>query len=139
MSTEVKLPELGENITAGEVVKVLVKVGDTVAVDQPLLELETDKASFDVPSPIAGKVSSVNVVEGKPAQVGAVIFVVDEGNEGKEGKDGNEGKEGKKEQDVSPEGAEDTSPGRETRETKDVSPEGAEDTSPGRETGRRKM
>ena len=98
MSTEVKLPELGENITAGEVVKVLVKVGDTVAVDQPLLELETDKASFDVPSPVAGKVSSVNVVEGKPAQVGAVIFVVEEGNDGKEGKDGNDGK---RERDVS--------------------------------------
>ena len=104
MSTEVKLPELGENITAGDVVKVLVAVGDTVAIDQPLLELETDKASFDVPSPVAGTVSKVNVEEGKQAKVGAVIFVVEEGQtvkeskgekgEGKDGNDGNDGNDG---------------------------------------------
>lgn len=128
MPTEVKLPELGENITAGDVVKVLVKVGDTVAVDQPLLELETDKASFDVPSPVAGTIKKVNVEEGKQAKVGAVIFVVDEGGEapaadgkdGKEGKDGNDGKDGKdgtEERTVSPEGAADASPGHEARET----------------------
>ncbi|MFA6235513.1 MAG: biotin/lipoyl-containing protein, partial [Bacteroidota bacterium] len=67
MPTEVKLPELGENIKAGDVVKVLVSIGDTVTVDQPLLELETDKASFDVPSPIAGKITAIKVSEGKPA------------------------------------------------------------------------
>ncbi len=93
MPTEIKLPELGENITAGDVVKVLVAIGDTVAVDQPLLELETDKASFDVPSPVAGKVVKINVEEGKKAKVGAVIVVVEEGSKGQEVK-GSKGEEG---------------------------------------------
>ena len=77
MATEVKLPELGENITSGDVVKVLVSVGDTVDVDQPLLELETDKASFDVPSTVAGTVKEIKVKEGGQAEVGAVIMVID--------------------------------------------------------------
>jgi pyruvate dehydrogenase E2 component (dihydrolipoamide acetyltransferase) len=126
MPTEIKLPELGENITAGDVVKVLVAIGDTVAVDQPLLELETDKASFDVPSPVAGKVVKINVEEGKKAAVGAVIVVVEEGEDGKNGNDGKkemDGNEGKKEQDVSPEGAADTSPGREARGTGEPAPD----------------
>lgn len=78
MSTEVKLPEVGENITAGDVVKVLVSVGDSVDLDQPLLELETDKASFEIPSPVAGTVKLIKVEEGTQAQVGAVIMLVDE-------------------------------------------------------------
>ena len=49
MPTEFKLPELGENITAGDVVRVLVSAGDTIAKDQPVLELETDKATIEVP------------------------------------------------------------------------------------------
>lgn len=117
MPTEIKLPELGENITAGDVVKVLVAVGDTIAVDQPLLELETDKASFDVPSPVAGKVVKINVEEGKKAKVGAVIVVVEEGKEGKDGKDG---KDGKAEIDSAapvPEKAEHDSPGLQAAET----------------------
>ena len=78
MSTEVKLPEVGENITAGDVVKVLVSVGESIDVDQPLLELETDKASFEIPSPIAGTVKLIKVEEGTQAQVGSVIMLVDE-------------------------------------------------------------
>jgi pyruvate dehydrogenase E2 component (dihydrolipoamide acetyltransferase) len=78
MSTEIKLPELGENITAGDVVKVLVAVGDSVEVDQPLLELETDKASFDVPSPVSGTIKLIKVKEGGQAEVGKVIMLIDE-------------------------------------------------------------
>jgi pyruvate dehydrogenase E2 component (dihydrolipoamide acetyltransferase) len=78
MATEVKLPELGENITAGDVVKVLVSVGDSVDVDQPLLELETDKASFDVPSTVAGTVKEIKVKEGGQAEVGKVIMLIEE-------------------------------------------------------------
>ena len=52
MPTEFKLPELGENVTAGDVVRVLVAAGDTVAKDQPVLELETDKATIEVPSSV---------------------------------------------------------------------------------------
>jgi pyruvate dehydrogenase E2 component (dihydrolipoamide acetyltransferase) len=50
------LPELGENVASGDVLRVLVKVGDTVAKDQPVLELETDKATIEVPSSVAGRV-----------------------------------------------------------------------------------
>ena len=52
MPTEFKIPELGENVTAGDVVRLLVKPGDTIAMDQPVLELETDKATIEVPSDV---------------------------------------------------------------------------------------
>ena len=54
--TEFKVPELGENVAAGDVTRVLVNVGDTIARDQPVLELETDKATIEVPSSVAGVV-----------------------------------------------------------------------------------
>ena len=57
MAIEFRLPELGEKIKAGDVVKVLVAEGDVIAVDQPVLEMETDKAVIEVPSSVAGKVS----------------------------------------------------------------------------------
>jgi pyruvate dehydrogenase E2 component (dihydrolipoamide acetyltransferase) len=82
MSTEIRLPELGENITEGDVVRILVKQGDVVEKEQPLLELETDKASFDVPSPVAGVVTSIDVSEGGQAVVGKVIMMVDERSTG---------------------------------------------------------
>lgn len=80
MATEITLPELGENITQGDVVKVLVAVGDHVEVEQPLLELETDKASFDVPSPVAGKITELKIRQGGIAKVGEVIALVEESN-----------------------------------------------------------
>jgi len=74
MSTEFKIPELGENIESGDVVKVLVKPGDDVAVDQTVLELETDKAVVEVPSSVQGKVTDVLVKEGEKASVGQVVL-----------------------------------------------------------------
>jgi len=53
---EFKVPELGESITQGDVTRVMVKVGDTIAKDQSVLELETDKATIEVPSSVAGVV-----------------------------------------------------------------------------------
>jgi pyruvate dehydrogenase E2 component (dihydrolipoamide acetyltransferase) len=79
MPTELKLPELGENITTGEVVRVLVNAGETVAKDQPVLELETDKATIEVPAAAGGKVSDVKVKAGDKVQVGQVILTLDEG------------------------------------------------------------
>ena len=70
--TDFTLPELGENVTAGDVLRVLVKPGDTLARDQPVLELETDKATIEVPSSVAGQVKEVKVKAGdkeKPNQV----------------------------------------------------------------------
>ncbi|HET7698826.1 MAG TPA: 2-oxo acid dehydrogenase subunit E2 [Vicinamibacterales bacterium] len=77
---EFKLPELGENITAGDVMRVLVKPGDSVANDQPVLELETDKATIEVPSSVAGTVQDVKVKQGEKVKVGQTIFTVDAKN-----------------------------------------------------------
>jgi len=77
--TEFTLPELGENITTGDVLKVLVKPGDTIARDQPVLELETDKATIEVPSSIAGVVKEIKVKAGDKVKVGQTILSVDEG------------------------------------------------------------
>jgi len=77
--TEFKVPELGENVASGDVAKVLVSVGDTVEKEQPVIELETDKATIEVPSSVAGVVKEVKVKKGDKVQVGAVIFTVDDG------------------------------------------------------------
>jgi pyruvate dehydrogenase E2 component (dihydrolipoamide acetyltransferase) len=74
MANEFKLPELGENIESIQVAKVLVTQGDTVAVDQPVLELETDKATIEVPSSVAGTVEAVHVSEGDEIEVGQVVM-----------------------------------------------------------------
>jgi pyruvate dehydrogenase E2 component (dihydrolipoamide acetyltransferase) len=78
MPTELKLPELGENITAGDVARVLVKPGDTIAKDQAVLELETDKATIEVPSSVAGVVKDVQVKAGQKIKVGQTILTVDD-------------------------------------------------------------
>lgn len=78
MATEVKLPDVGEGIESGTVVSVLVKPGDKIQKDQPLVELETDKAVVEVPSTAAGVVQTVNVKEGDEAPIGAVLVVLEE-------------------------------------------------------------
>lgn len=78
MATEVRLPDVGEGVASGTVVSVLVKPGDRIHKDQPLVELETDKAVVEVPSTVSGVVKQVNVKEGDEAPVGSVLVVVDE-------------------------------------------------------------
>ncbi len=82
MPTELKLPELGENVTAGDVMRVLVKPGDTIAKDQAVLELETDKATIEVPSSVAGVVRDVQVAAGQKIKVGQTILTVDDAGAG---------------------------------------------------------
>jgi pyruvate dehydrogenase E2 component (dihydrolipoamide acetyltransferase) len=79
---EFKVPELGENVAGGDVTSILVKVGDTIAVDQPVLELETDKATVEVPSSVAGRVTDIKVKPGDTVNVGAVVLVVEDGASG---------------------------------------------------------
>jgi pyruvate dehydrogenase E2 component (dihydrolipoamide acetyltransferase) len=79
MPTEFKIPELGENVSAGDVVRVLVKPGDTIAKDQPVLELETDKATIEVPSSVSGTVGEVKVKQGDKVKVGQVVFTIGDG------------------------------------------------------------
>jgi pyruvate dehydrogenase E2 component (dihydrolipoamide acetyltransferase) len=77
MSTQIKLPNLGENIESGDVLSILVREGDTVKADQDLLELETDKATMPIPSPQAGKITKVLVREGDTVNVGAPIMEIE--------------------------------------------------------------
>lgn len=81
VAIEFKLPELGENIEQGDLVRVMVKPGDNVAEGQPVIELETDKAVIEVPSSVQGKVKDINVKEGQKLKVGQTIFTV-EGDRG---------------------------------------------------------
>lgn len=76
MATEFKLPELGENIKSGDLVKVLVSAGDKVSQDQAVLELETDKATIEVPSPVSGTIKEIFVKDGDKLSVGQLIFTV---------------------------------------------------------------
>jgi pyruvate dehydrogenase E2 component (dihydrolipoamide acetyltransferase) len=76
------IPELGENITGGDVVRILVKPGDTLKKDQPVLELETDKATIEVPSTVAGVVKELKIKSGEKVKVGQVVLSVDESAQG---------------------------------------------------------
>jgi pyruvate dehydrogenase E2 component (dihydrolipoamide acetyltransferase) len=82
MPTDIKLPELGENIEGGDVLRVMVKPGDAIKKDQPLLELETDKATIEVPSSADGVVKEIKVKAGEKVKVGQTIFTVDENGAG---------------------------------------------------------
>jgi pyruvate dehydrogenase E2 component (dihydrolipoamide acetyltransferase) len=79
MPTDFKLPELGENVTAGDVVRILVKPGESIAKDQAVLELETDKATIEVPSSVAGTVKDIKIKQGDRINVGQVVLTVDDG------------------------------------------------------------
>jgi pyruvate dehydrogenase E2 component (dihydrolipoamide acetyltransferase) len=82
MATELRLPEVGENVESGQVVKVMVSVGDIVKQSQSVLELETDKAIVEVPSTVSGKITEIQVKEGDELKVGALILTVEEMAEG---------------------------------------------------------
>ncbi len=77
MALEFKLPDIGEGIAEGEIVKWLVKVGDLVKEHQSIVEVMTDKATVEVPSPAAGKITALKAKEGQTVPVGSVIFVLD--------------------------------------------------------------
>lgn len=79
MATEFKLPELGENIESADIVNVLVKVGDSIEKEQSIIEIETDKATIEVPSNVSGKITEVLVKQGDSVKVGQTIIKVDEG------------------------------------------------------------
>ena len=80
MATEVQLPALGESVTEGTVTQWLKSVGDSVAVDEPLLEVSTDKVDTEVPSPVAGTLLEIRAEEDETVEVGAVLAVI--GDEG---------------------------------------------------------
>jgi 2-oxoglutarate dehydrogenase E2 component (dihydrolipoamide succinyltransferase) len=80
MATEVKVPALGESVTEATVGEWLKQPGDSVAADEPIASLETDKVAVDVPSPVAGVIGEHKVAVGDTVEVGAVIAVIEEGD-----------------------------------------------------------
>ncbi len=78
--TEFKLPELGENIDQGDLVRLMISPGSSISEGQPVMELETDKAVVEVPSSVTGTVKDVRVKEGEKIKVGQVIFTVENGS-----------------------------------------------------------
>ncbi len=78
-ASEFKLPELGENISQGDLVRLMISPGTKVAEGQPVMELETDKAVVEVPSFVSGVVKEVKVKEGEKVKVGQVIFTLEGG------------------------------------------------------------
>ena len=79
MATEFKLPELGENIDSGELVRLMIKPGVSITDGEPVMELETDKAVVEVPSSVTGTIGEIRVREGDTLRVGQVIFTVENG------------------------------------------------------------
>ena len=78
MAYEFKLPDLGEGLTEGEIARWLVQEGQEIAEDDPLVEVQTDKTTVEIPSPAAGKVARILVDEGKVVPVGTVLVVIGE-------------------------------------------------------------
>src|SRR5262249_40760945 len=74
---EFKLPDIGEGVVEGEIVKWLVKEGDRIGEDQPMVEVMTDKATVEIPSPRAGVVAKIHVPEGKVCKVGQVMLAIE--------------------------------------------------------------
>ncbi|GAA2089457.1 2-oxoglutarate dehydrogenase, E2 component, dihydrolipoamide succinyltransferase [Aeromicrobium tamlense] len=89
MATEVTLPALGESVTEGTVTQWLKSVGDTIEVDEPLLEISTDKVDTEIPSPVAGTILEIKAEEDDTVEVGAVLAII--GDEGESSSDSGAG------------------------------------------------
>src|SRR5262245_8628485 len=76
MSEEVKMPQMGESIAEGTIVRWLKQVGDTIKRDEPLFEISTDKVDAEIPSPASGVLSEIKVKEGETVAVNTVVAVI---------------------------------------------------------------
>ncbi|MEQ9688860.1 MAG: biotin/lipoyl-containing protein, partial [Bauldia litoralis] len=85
MATEIRVPTLGESVTEATVGTWLKKVGDPVKVDEPLVELETDKITLEVPAPTAGVIESISVGDGETVEVGALLGAIAAGEGASDG------------------------------------------------------
>jgi pyruvate dehydrogenase E2 component (dihydrolipoamide acetyltransferase) len=102
MKLEIRIPDIAENVTSGLIAAVLVSEGDTIEKDQSVVEVETDKAATEIPSPYEGTVEKIKVSEGDEVEVGQVIIVI-EGKEGQEEKAVESGEEPESESGEEPE------------------------------------
>ncbi len=82
MAFEFHLPDIGEGVVEGEIVSWKVKIGDVVKLDQPIVEIMTDKATVEIPSPRAGTITKINFKDGEICPVGKVLVVIDDGGAG---------------------------------------------------------
>src|SRR5947209_15650435 len=82
MPTTVTMPQLGETVVEGTILKRLKKEGEHIDLDEPLFEISTDKVDTEVPSPVAGTVSQIKVEEGETVSVGTELAVIDDGSAG---------------------------------------------------------
>ncbi|OHF36166.1 2-oxoglutarate dehydrogenase, E2 component, dihydrolipoamide succinyltransferase [Corynebacterium sp. HMSC074A01] len=112
MAHSVEMPELGESVTEGTITTWLKEVGDTVEVDEPLLEVSTDKVDTEIPSPVAGVLIEVKAEEDDTVEVGEVIAII-----GEEGEEASAGGDSDKASDDADE-AEDEAPAEEKKESK---------------------
>jgi len=80
MSESVKMPALGESVTEGTVTRWLKQVGDAVEVDEPILEVSTDKVDTEIPSPVAGVFERILVEEDETVEVGADLAIIGDGS-----------------------------------------------------------
>src|SRR3954471_5797313 len=80
MSESVNLPALGESVTEGTVTRWLKSVGDSAAVDEPLLEVSTDKVDTEIPSPVAGVIEEILVQEDETVEVGTALVTIGDGS-----------------------------------------------------------
>jgi pyruvate dehydrogenase E2 component (dihydrolipoamide acetyltransferase) len=87
MSKEIKLPEIADNVTTAVVLDIVVSVGDTINADDVLAEMESDKASFELPSEVAGVVKEIKVGIGDEVKVGQVMFIIDDAEGAKDSAD----------------------------------------------------
>src|SRR2546423_8050934 len=85
MAYEFKLPDIGEGVVEGEIVRWLVKEGDLLHQDQPMVEIMTDKATVEIPAPRAGRVVKRMYGEGQTCPVGKVLIAIEESGGGNEG------------------------------------------------------
>src|SRR2546429_9798418 len=91
MARDFRLPDLGEGLTEAEIVKVLVREGEVIAEDAPLLEVETDKATVEIPSPMAGRVEKIHVEPNQTGKVGQVLVTFADASSASAGRGGGAG------------------------------------------------
>ena len=79
MSIDIKVPSLGESVTEATIARWYKSIGDSVSIDEPLLELETDKVTLEVPAPVSGQLTDIKVKDGDTVEVGAILGAIAEG------------------------------------------------------------
>ena len=137
VTMEIRVPELGEHVDEAEVLNVLVSKGDRVEADQPILELQTDKASTEMPSPAAGKVRAIHVSEGDTVTQGQVVFELDTTDESEAAEEEDSRSEANRDQQTDKTGGEEETPKREEPEQKQPErEEPEEDQGPGKKKSR---